>query len=295
MPDPVDLLLITRNRRQYLEHSIRALLATDSHFRLYCWDNGSTDGTADVIASLNDPRITSKHYSSTNMNQTHPCLWFLEKSRASIVGKLDDDNLLPAGWIERLAPLVRDNVRLGMLGAWTFMPNDFYPDLARKNVVRIGAAEILRATHIAGCSFLSRKEHLQRYLCPRVNGLPVDRIQMTRDGLISGYPLPLIEAHNMDDPRSPHCLYTRTDTLHPSASFTARRLGFSSPEEYAEWIASNAYFQQRYSVSVQLWWTHIERSRAAWARIASRLLEPWKPQGLNLRRRRRPRLPARTT
>jgi glycosyltransferase involved in cell wall biosynthesis len=56
MSQPVDLLLITWNRREYVEKTLSNLLADPSDFRLYCWDNASEDGTADLIASINDPR-----------------------------------------------------------------------------------------------------------------------------------------------------------------------------------------------------------------------------------------------
>ncbi len=35
------------------------LLADPSDFRLYCWDNASEDGAADLIAKLDDPRVAS--------------------------------------------------------------------------------------------------------------------------------------------------------------------------------------------------------------------------------------------
>ena len=55
--EPVDLLLITWNRREYVEKTLANLLADPADFRLYCWDNASEDGTADLIAELDDPRV----------------------------------------------------------------------------------------------------------------------------------------------------------------------------------------------------------------------------------------------
>ena len=58
--EPVDLLLITWNRREYVEKTLENLLADPSDFQLYCWGNGSEDGTADLIASIDDPRVEER-------------------------------------------------------------------------------------------------------------------------------------------------------------------------------------------------------------------------------------------
>jgi glycosyltransferase involved in cell wall biosynthesis len=277
MPAPVDLLLITHNRRAYVEKSLPALLADPADFRLHCWDNASTDGTAELLADQRDPRIAARHRHGENANQLEPSLWFLERARSDVLGKVDDDVLLPRGWIERLAPLVRAEPRFGMLGCWVFMPEDWDEALAAHNVVELGGARVFRCVTIQGQSFLARAEVLRRYADRAKVGLPVNRVRMSADGLVSGYPLPLLLAHNMDDPRSPHCLVGLDQPLGEAAALTARRQGFRSGREYAEWIAADARWRQRRPFASQLFWLRARQDHSPLGRLrwlALRRLEP---------------------
>jgi hypothetical protein len=63
---------------------------------------------------------------------------------------------------------------------------------------------------------------------------------MTLDGYISGYLMPPLFAHNMDDPRSPLCLFSTGRIGSPEAALTARALGFRSASDYGHWIAMDA-------------------------------------------------------
>jgi hypothetical protein len=58
--------------------------------------------------------------------------------------------------------------------------------------------------------------------------------------MVSGFPLPMSFAHNLDDPRSPHCRMNRPGGWDQFAAYTARVRKFSGPEEYAAWIAKDA-------------------------------------------------------
>lgn len=242
MGNPVDLLLITWNRREYVEKTVPAILASPSDFRLYCWDNASVDGSADIIASIDDTRVVARHFSRQNQRQRVPCLWFFEQARGDLVGKLDDDVLLPDDWIDRIAPLLRGSPRFGMLSCWVYMPEDWDESLAAHKIIEMEGVRIFRNMWVGGCAFLTRREHLVRYTQPlrTDNALPIDQYAMTRDGLINGFPLPLLMAHHMDDPRSPHCLMNGPGGINDRSSVTARRLGFTSPEAYGSWIAADA-------------------------------------------------------
>lgn len=234
---PVDLLLITRDRRRYLEKTLSNLLADPAPFRLYAWDNGSRDGSADIIAGLEDERVAERQLADRDRGQREPFLWFLDRAGSDLTGKIDDDILTPPGWIERIAPLLRREKRFGLLGCWTFLPEDWNEERARHKIVEVAGTRIFQNLWLGGTAWLGRQECLRRYLAPPGEyGVPLDQYRMTADGLVNGYPLPLMIARHLDDPRDPGYLPVAVN----AASATARRKRFRSPEAYGKWIADDA-------------------------------------------------------
>lgn len=277
MSQPVDLLLITWNRREYVEKMLPTVFDDPSDFRVYCWDNGSKDGTADLIRSIDDPRLVKRHFNPENVGQYEPCMWFFETATSDVLGKIDDDIMLPAGWIERFAPMIRKEPRFGMLNCWIFMPEDWDETLAEHNIVEVAGERVFRCVSTAGHSFLARREHLLRYKVKMgqgySHGLPVERIMMSINGLVSGYPLPLLYAHNMDDPRSPMNVKTKTGSLRADSAQTARNFGFESAEAYAEWIAAEACNRQKVPFDKQLKWERLSRDQTLMGKVKWKL---WK-------------------
>lgn len=271
---PVDLLLITWNRLGYLEKTLPALLRDPADFRLYCWDNGSTEGTAELIAETRDPRIAERHLHPTNVGQQPPWMWFLEKSSGDVAGKIDDDILLPTGWIESIAAIIRKDSKFGMLGCWPFMPEEWDEAVAKQNIVEISKERVFRCVRIQGHSFLARKEYLTRYTVnPSADhGLPVDQLSMSRDGLITGYPLPLLCTHNMDDPRSPLNIKTYSGKFGKDSSLTARTLGFETAKNFADWIAHDAHTRQATSFTRQLERALLNKDNSLMGKIKKKLL-----------------------
>jgi len=271
--EPVDLLLITWNRRAYLEKTITNLLASDDNFRLYCWDNNSEDGTADIIADLDDPRVVKKHFSQSNVKQREPSLWFFNQAQSDVVGKIDDDILFPHGWIETLAPLVRSNKQFGLLSCWNYMESDWNEDLAKEKIINLDGNSFFQNTWVGGTSFLARLDNLILHIHKNTNapGFPIDQYLMTQKGFINGYPLPLMFAHHMDDPRSEHYISNEVGSIGATGSATARRLGFESPEMYGQWIADDAKKSLRKPVREQLKQWRIDNDSSTIGRVRRKL------------------------
>lgn len=238
---PPDLLLITWNRKHYLEKTIVHLLKQDQDFRLYCWDNASEDGTADIINSINDPRVVKKVFSKENVKQRAPSLWFLDNATSDVVGKIDDDILLHENWINIILPLIRNNPIYGMLGCWIFMESDWDEELAKHKIIDIDGQLLLPNISIAGQSFLARKEVLKKYIKPDGYGFPINQGEMAFDGYINGYPLPILFSRNMDEPRSPY--YFDSTGFGTHGPLTARVRGFKTTAEYVDWIEQDAKAQ----------------------------------------------------
>lgn len=272
MGEPVDLLLITHGRRAYVEKALPRVLEDPADFRIYWWDNASSDGTIDFVRSLRDERLVESRLSPENQRQAAPLHWFLDRCRSEVVGKIDDDVLLPIGWTRRFRRMILDDERFGMLACWNFMPEDWDEAAAAHNVVRLGGHRIFRMLTVGGCSFLARADLLRRFRVEGRKALPLDRVAMSLAGFVSGCPLPLAFAHHMDDPRSPECRMRTPGAVEGDASFTMRRLGFDSLERYAEWIAADARHYQVTPFSRQLRQARLRRDRSLVGRLKYRLL-----------------------
>jgi glycosyltransferase involved in cell wall biosynthesis len=264
----IELLMITHNRRPYVEKTLRCLLSDPTEFALHVWDNASTDGTAEVIEDLDDPRIVRRVLSKENVMQDAPTRWFLGGASTDLIGKVDDDTLVPTGWLETLAAAVDDIERPGMIGCWTFMPEDFERNriAAENKIERFGQHQIIRDIAIGGTGILMRRSIVTNYLEGWSKGwsFPIDRPRMTLDGYVSGWYYPLLLAEHMDDPRSEHCLMNRTDGMGETAALTARARGFHTPEEYTDWIMADADKKLQKTVQEQV--REYRRSRLPWYR-----------------------------
>ena len=236
------ILMVSWNRREYFERTVAHLLADRSEFRLHFWDNGSEDGVRDIISELRDDRIVDRKLNPTNVGQFAAWHWFVDGCTTNIGGKLDDDILGEAGWMTRFSETLAAEPRLGLLGAWVHLPEEWDATIGAHKIRQVGDYEILQNVWVAGCIFLGHLETLRRFSLhdPKVLGVPIDHMAITRSGLVSGYPLPMSFAHNLDDPRSPYCRTNRPGGWDQFAAYTARMRNFSGPEEYGAWVAKDA-------------------------------------------------------
>jgi len=277
MTEPTDLLLITHNRLGYVRKSVPRLLESPHDFRVYWWDNASTDGTVDFIESLDDPRLVVKRHASENVCQYEPTIWFLERSRSQVIGKVDDDVLLPTGWCGQLESMVRADSRFGLLGCWIFMPDDWVTRWALRRARKIAGFSVLRNVGVQGQSCVIRKELMKAFLKPDENGFPVDQVKMSAEGFVNGFPVPPLFAHNMDDPRSPHYIPGTPDEARAPTGLTAVRLGFKTGDEYAKWIAADARQRQQRPFFLQLALARIWKKDTHLASMARRVLRNLDP------------------
>jgi len=248
------LLMITWNRREYFERTIKNVLADPSEFRLYIWDNGSQDGVRDIIDGIRDERIARRYFSKENVGQFNPWHWFLDACSEEIAGKLDDDIIGEHGWMARFAEMVANCETFGVLGAWVFLPSEWDELAARHKIVTLGRYSLFQNVWVPGGIFLGRRQVLSRFASkdPRRLGVPLRQDLLTQSGFVNGFPLPISFAEHLDDPRSPHCRMNRPGGWDQFAAYTARMRKFSGPEEYGRWIARDARMILETPVSVQM-------------------------------------------
>lgn len=115
--EPIPIKLITWNRLEYTKKTIASVLAnTDYPFKLWIFDNNSTDGTVDYLQSLKDDRIEI-NYSDKNLGLVPPFNIFLEKFKNNkYICQLDNDIIVPKGWLGKFKA-VMDNLPIFSLSA----------------------------------------------------------------------------------------------------------------------------------------------------------------------------------
>jgi len=113
----IDLIFITHNRLEYTELSLASILADPSEeFTLTIWDNASTDGTVEYLKNeVKDPRIIDIVFSKNNVGQVNAVNEIWGKSKADLLGKLDNDCIMTPGWTRKLAQAHNDILNLGQL------------------------------------------------------------------------------------------------------------------------------------------------------------------------------------
>ena len=99
----VAIIYITYNRLYYTKKTLLPLLnSSKNKFKLYIVDNGSNDGTTKFLNQLEHPNIEQIIYNNKNLGLVKPTKKFWDETDAELVGKIDNDILVPPNWIENL-------------------------------------------------------------------------------------------------------------------------------------------------------------------------------------------------
>jgi glycosyltransferase involved in cell wall biosynthesis len=110
----VTVFIPTFNRAELLRECAASILAqTYGDFRLVVLDNASTDATADVAASFDDPRVEYVHYAENTgmLGNQKRCLARLDTEYGLIIA---DDDLAYPRLLEATVQALDDNPRAGI-------------------------------------------------------------------------------------------------------------------------------------------------------------------------------------
>jgi GT2 family glycosyltransferase len=114
----IALVVLTHNRVDLLRKCVEnVLLRTSEATReIVIWDNGSTDGTPEYLASLDEPRLRVMR-SETNVGQNGYARAFRETTSPYLVELDDDVTDAPAGWDAMLRDAFERLPEIGFLAA----------------------------------------------------------------------------------------------------------------------------------------------------------------------------------
>jgi len=200
----IHLAFLTYNRLEYTKLALPALLADPAEeFVLTIWDNGSTDGTPDYLKTICDRRIVEMVFSEKNLGQACVTDKIWSETDAELVGKVDNDCLVTAGWTRILAKAHEDLPQLGVVGCWHFFPDEFDYERAKHKIQTFGNHQIFRHPWVDGSALLvKRKVYLQCGPCREKDYLSKFWGRLALVGYVNGFYYPLVYQEHMDDVRS---------------------------------------------------------------------------------------------
>ena len=228
----VCIVLVTHNRLEYTKKTIARLLEDPGEeFELYIWDNASKDQTPEYLMDgIKDPRLAEVVLSKENAGQTGAMNYAWKKTKAELVGKLDNDCLVTPGWTRILSQAHIDIENLGAVACWHY-PFDEFDESAARNAGKIQTFDkhqIVRHPWVCGSGFIMKRKTFQKFGYWK-DGCDIGTtdyfLNMALAGEINGWYYPLVLQEHMDDPRSKHSLVTDNESLREmyNVTFTLRK------------------------------------------------------------------------
>jgi glycosyltransferase involved in cell wall biosynthesis len=253
----IDILMITYDCPESTELCLSRLLETCGEgARVWLWHNGDHAETLEVVNRyVSHPRVAKFHHSPENQKLWAPTNWLLENADGDYLSKVDDDNLLPHGWLEKLVEAHESYERFGVLGCWRFQEEDFHPEFAmRKIETHPGGHQVMRNMWVEGSCFLMKRRcrDEQGPLAPG-QSFPQYCKQLSLDGWVIGHYYPFIKYENLDDPRSPHTLIRTQEDLQRYLPLTAQYNGVATIEAWTDQLRRSALTVQRASTDPRDW------------------------------------------
>ena len=211
----VAIIYITYNRLYYTKKTLIPLLnSSKNKFKLYIVDNGSNDGTVEFLNQLEHPNIEQIIYNKKNLGLVRPTKKFWDETDAELVGKIDNDILVPPNWIENLVNAHKAINSLGVIGYCHFRNEDFNPTKLALKTEKINGITIRRQPWIGG-NYLMKKSTIINYNGYRQSrkffkkrilyGFNKYQEELTQKGFINGYlcndDKSILTWEHIDDPR----------------------------------------------------------------------------------------------
>jgi hypothetical protein len=159
----ISVIMPTRNRSGLLPRAIASVLAqTYPDFELVVIDDGSSDDTAELLASISDRRLRPLRIDHSGVGAARNA--GLEAATGELIAYLDDDNLMHPGWLKSVAwafeqrpeaqvaygAIVIDDVNRGDEGLSATMPQAYVNQFDRQRLGEDNLADISAIAHRAG-------------------------------------------------------------------------------------------------------------------------------------------------
>jgi glycosyltransferase involved in cell wall biosynthesis len=244
----IDIVYFTFNRIAYTRQTLPALIENAQvPFALTIIDNGSTDGTIEYLGEMRaayPDTIRDIILNVENKGLAGPTNDFWKGSSAEFVGKVDNDTLVPAGWLRRMLEAHEKSDKLGVIGGYHFNLGYVDQDALERRSVRENGVGLVPDAFIGGCCYLMRRSVQVRHgfmdVTPgwKTMGWTGYQRGLAKKGYVNGYLFPLLLVEHFDDPLSEYNL-AFSDHLETSQISMGEK-GISDREELLYWYAKDA-------------------------------------------------------
>lgn len=244
--------MITYNRPEYTKLSLNSLcLSAKENLKITIWDNGSNDRLINVLNKYeNNESIERIIFNEKNDKLFKSTNWFWEKNQdADLLGKVDDDCIVPKDWCSILENAHRSIPNAGILASWHFMPEDFDYNVSRRKIKKFGEHKILQNCWVGGSGYLMKKEVIKKIgLLKKKESFTDYCIRAASHGFINGYYYPLIYQKHLDDPRMENTRILSDMKLNEYLPLSAKNFNIKSKEEWIKRIKKSSQIVQQASI-----------------------------------------------
>jgi glycosyltransferase involved in cell wall biosynthesis len=248
----IKVLMITFNRCAYTDLSLKCLCeSAPQNLKLTIWDNGSGQETKEVIGKFKDhPSVERVIFSERNEKLRKPTIWFWENNQdAELLGKVDDDCLVPKNWCHVLEQAHRDIPEAGILGCWHFLPEDFIHEKVIKKIATFGNHKIMKNCWVGGSGYLMKREVVNKIGCLKEKETFTDYcIRAAAKGFINGWYYPFLYQEHMDDPRAVNSGIKSEEDFQRLIPLSAQNFDVKTREQWIRHLKMSAQRMQECSI-----------------------------------------------
>ncbi len=234
----VDILMITLNRTDYTRLALTRLFETcNEGTRIWLWQNGTHPATTDLVRSFEGHSNCHKvHYCEENVGQRIPTEWLWDNAEGDYLSKVDDDCLMPLGWIETLQKAHEDVPEFGAICSWAFPPEDFNKELAEKKIETFnGGHQVMLNCWVNGSGYLLKKSLVDEHgFWTKRESFSGYCMRLAYYGSINGWYYPFLYMDHMDHPLSEHTILKTEEAFQKYKPATAVNFGIDTLAAWRE-------------------------------------------------------------